>query len=127
MFTGCGVPGGQCRGPHLSPLELPVYGTPRGFPSLPSETLSLTLPESSLHSQQNTGPTQQNGEWIEWGVYEMIVTNEMIDVLGHDSALLGYTRPGTTWANEMNFVMNHAPSAGSIDHDILTSSPAHYH
>ena len=31
-------------------------------------------------------------------------------VLGLDSAL---ARPGTTWAYEMNFVMNHAPVAGS--------------
>ena len=26
-------------------------------------------------------------------------------VLSHDFALFGYTGPGTTWANEMNFVM----------------------
>ena len=32
--------------------------------------------------------------------------------LGHNSAL--YTGRGTTWDNEMNFVMNHDPSAGSI-------------
>ena len=38
----------------------------------------------------------------------------MIGVLGHDSALKGYTGPGTTWANEMNFVMNLAPGTGSI-------------
>ena len=39
----------------------------------------------------------------------------MIGVLGHDSALLGYTGTGTTWpANEMNFVMNHALGAGLI-------------
>ena len=25
-----------------------------------------------------------------------------------------YTEPGTTWANEMNFVMNHVSGAGSI-------------
>ena len=31
----------------------------------------------------------------------------MYGVLGHDSALYG-----TTWANEMDFVMNHAPAAG---------------
>ena len=31
----------------------------------------------------------------------------MIGVSGHDSA--GYTGPGTTWAYEKNFVMNHAP------------------
>ena len=29
--------------------------------------------------------------------------------LAHDSALKGYTAPRTIWANEMNFVMNHAP------------------
>ena len=39
---------------------------------------------------------------------------KMKGVLGHDSALQGYTGPGTTQANEMNFVMNHAPDAGSI-------------
>ena len=42
----------------------------------------------------------------------------MNDVLGHDSVLVkGYTRPGTTCADDNfvnNFVMNHAPSAGSI-------------
>ena len=39
---------------------------------------------------------------------------EMIGFLGHDSALKGKTGPETTWANEMNFVLNHAPGAGSI-------------
>ena len=38
----------------------------------------------------------------------------MDGVLDHDSALQGYTGPGITWANEINFVMNHAPGAGSI-------------
>ena len=33
-------------------------------------------------------------------------------VLGHESALSGYTGPGTTWANEKNFVLNHGPGAG---------------
>ena len=36
----------------------------------------------------------------------------MIGVLNHDSTLQGYTGPGTTWANEMKFVMNHAESKG---------------
>ena len=36
----------------------------------------------------------------------------MICVLGHDSALLGYTRQGTTWTDEMNIVMNHARGGG---------------
>ena len=34
--------------------------------------------------------------------------------LGYDSVLWGYTGPGTTWTNETNFVMKHAPGAGSI-------------
>ena len=38
----------------------------------------------------------------------------MHGVLDHESALEGYTGPGTTSANEINFVMNHAPGAGSI-------------
>ena len=38
----------------------------------------------------------------------------MNGVLGHDSALQGCTGQGTTWVNEMNFVMDHAPGAGSI-------------
>ena len=37
----------------------------------------------------------------------------MNSVSGHKSALLGYTGPGITWTNEMNFVMNHATAAGS--------------
>ena len=39
-------------------------------------------------------------------------------ILGHDSDLEGYTRPGTTWANDMIYGMNHAPGAGSIAHSI---------
>ena len=41
-------------------------------------------------------------------------TNEKIGVLGHNPALLGYTRQWTTWTNGLNFVMNHSPGAGSI-------------
>ena len=33
---------------------------------------------------------------------------------GHDAALWGYARLETTWANEMNFGMNHDPGAGLI-------------
>ena len=44
----------------------------------------------------------------------LAVSNEMIGVLGHDSTLCGYTGLGTAWANEMNFVTNHAAGAGSI-------------
>ena len=43
-------------------------------------------------------------------------------VLGHNSALQGYTGSETTWTNEMNFVMNHAPGAG-CSLSLLTSSP----
>ena len=37
----------------------------------------------------------------------------MNGVLGHDSALVRLYWGGTTWANEVKFVMNHAPGAGS--------------
>ena len=38
----------------------------------------------------------------------------MNDVLGHASTLSGYTGPGMTCANDMNFVMNHALGVGSV-------------
>ena len=38
----------------------------------------------------------------------------MDDISGHNSAVQGYTGPGTNWANEMKFGMNHALGAGSI-------------
>ena len=38
----------------------------------------------------------------------------MIGVLGHDSILVRLYWAGTTWANEVNLVMNYAPGAGSI-------------
>ena len=44
----------------------------------------------------------------------LLISNEINGVSGHSSALYGYTGPGTTWANDTNFVMNHAPSAGTI-------------
>ena len=40
--------------------------------------------------------------------------NEINGVLGNDPAQWGYTGPGTTYANEMDFDMNHAPGAESI-------------
>ena len=43
-------------------------------------------------------------------------------LLGHDSTLKGYDGPGTTLVNELNFVINRARGAGSLD--LLTSSPA---
>ena len=39
---------------------------------------------------------------------EVLIENEMNGALGHESALQGWTGPGTTWANEINFVMNNA-------------------
>ena len=47
-----------------------------------------------------------------------------MNVLGHDSALQGYTRPGTTWANEMSFIMDHVPVAGSIARPVDQQSSA---
>ena len=48
----------------------------------------------------------------------------MNGVLSHDSALQSYTGPGATWANEMNFGMNHAPCAGSIAQPVAQQSKA---
>ena len=48
----------------------------------------------------------------EWLV-ALMRRDEMNGVLGHDSALQSYTGLEKTWANEMNFVMKHAPGAGS--------------
>ena len=47
----------------------------------------------------------------------------------HNSALECYTRPVTTWANEMNFGRTHAPGAGSIAQpvDLQSSSLLLYH
>ena len=41
-------------------------------------------------------------------------TQKINNVLGHNSALKGYTGPETTWANEMDFGKNYAWGAGSI-------------
>ena len=49
---------------------------------------------------------------------------EIDDVAGHDSALYGYTRSGTTSADEVNFVMNHARGAGSISIPVDLQSSA---
>ena len=38
----------------------------------------------------------------------------MNGVLGHESALVSLYWAGDNWANGMNFVMNHAPGAGSL-------------
>ena len=38
----------------------------------------------------------------------------MNGVLCNDRSLLVNNEPGTTWANEMKFVMHHAPGAGSF-------------
>ena len=43
---------------------------------------------------------------------------------GHDAALQGYTGPGRTWANEINFAIMTLMQDRSLD--LLTSSPAHY-
>ena len=51
-------------------------------------------------------------------------THEMNGVLGHNSALEGYTRQGTTWDNEMNFGMNHAPGVGLIARPVDKKSNA---
>ena len=48
----------------------------------------------------------------------------MISLLDNDFALQGYTGPGTNFANEMKFVMNHVPGAGSIVRPVDQQSSA---
>ena len=55
-----------------------------------------------------------------------ISMSEMSGVLSHGSALKGYTGPGTTWANKMKLVMNHAPGAGLITQPIDQQSSAYH-
>ena len=54
-----------------------------------------------------------------------LLQNEMIGALG----LEGYTGPRTTWANEMSFVVKHAPGAGFIARpvDLQSSAQPLYH
>ena len=47
-----------------------------------------------------------------------------IFVLGHNCVVQGYTGHGTTWANEMNFAIKHAPGAGSITQSVDLQSNA---
>ena len=42
------------------------------------------------------------------------IFNLIDGVLSHHSPLSGYTGPGTTWAKEMTFGMNHAPGVRLI-------------
>ena len=42
------------------------------------------------------------------------IENKINGVSGRDTALQGYTGPETTWAYEVNCIINHAPGAGSI-------------
>ena len=44
-----------------------------------------------------------------------VVLCQIYGVLGQDSAYICYTGPGSTWAKEMNFVMNHASGTGPGD------------
>ena len=44
-------------------------------------------------------------------------------VLVHNYALQGYTGPGTIWGNEINFVTNQRPGAGTIATTALQLPP----
>ena len=46
----------------------------------------------------------------------------MNGVLGYESVMYGYTGTETTWANEMNIVMNHAPGLGLTTYPNITNS-----
>ena len=41
---------------------------------------------------------------------------------GHDSTLSDHTGLGTTWANQRNFDMNHAPGTGLIAQNVNLQS-----
>ena len=47
-----------------------------------------------------------------------------MNVSGLDLAVQGYVGPGYTWANEMNFVINHVPGAGSLSRIVDQQSSA---
>ena len=48
----------------------------------------------------------------------------MVDVKSKHYTLQGYSGPRTTWANERNFVMNHAPGAELIAQHVDHQSSA---
>ena len=54
--------------------------------------------------------------------YAYTLHHEMKAVLSHGSALQGYTGPEKTGGNEMSFVTNHTPDAGSINRPINQQS-----
>ena len=78
----------------------------------PHLTLQYGLLKRRIHGIGNqTHCTISKIETVPNGLFYCWIQmwNEMIGVSGHDSALEGYTGPGTTWVNGMNLVMNHAP------------------
>ena len=85
-------------------LIAPVYNMPPRPVTFLQITLSHFLSLSSLSLSLFVSVS-----------FRLLITRyqdmNMNGVLGHDSTLQGYTGPVTTWANEMHFVMNHAPGA----------------
>ena len=76
--------------------------------------------KSTKHSVTDINSrSKSNGKHQGWSVW---LNEWMNGVLGLDSALQGYTEKEATLANEMNFVMNHAP--GSIVRHICQQSSA---
>ena len=48
----------------------------------------------------------------------------MNGAVSHNAALKGYIGPGTTWTNEVHFVMNHSTGAGSLTQPVDQQSSA---
>ena len=69
------------------------------------------------------GLANEDMEFVQFHPTGESVLYEMSGDLGHDSALKGYTGPGTSWA-EINFV-NYAPDQDQ-SLNLLTSSPLSY-
>ena len=81
----------------MSQLSFLAVHTPHE-PSLESLDTQYTYKINATNKKNNITQDQQNERYVSC----------------HNSVLQGSTGPGTTWANEMNFGMNHAPGPGSI-------------
>ena len=78
---------------------------------------SRSIVSSAINQQLVQTPLKLLTQQRWWTQFQPVVLlKEMNGILCLDSALKGYIGSGTTWANEMYFVMKHAPGVGSIDY-----------
>ena len=114
---------------HVNQQESQLLQTHCANETLDNQLLSFPLLNDSprllvdgyyeeMHWWFRTSPT------LFHGLFLVGVEKWMNGVLGHNSALQGYAGSGTTWANDMPFVMNHDPGAGSLARPIDLQSSA---